>query len=472
MFGALVAAVAKGGELEAEPAAVLPEDGDVEQTDATAEMPPPFVVREWLAQSETPPSLPKGLIAGLEKFESKHQQAVSDDDQTESSELVDGETMEPSALPALDTGGQASQANDGAPSVESKEQSLRPDLPKLPAQTSDSPEQSLAASVIARPAVKTAPAATPVNLVQYFAGASWTAPHTAMGNKTGDIVKSAAVREQPVGRDLKLQLPTGSALSTTDSVSSAPSQLPTDSSPEFKPSVRDPVDEAAPHTQNAPKAPHEAERAKAPKAAVPPGGVATADPISQPSIHAQPDTPASSSDGVITPLRSANASSATDGSADAPVRLAPSARNEQSPEMQALALHIAARSARGDSRFTIRLDPPELGRIDVNLSMNSHGHAQAVLAVEKPQTLDLLQRDASGLERALKDAGLELGSNLSFSLKEEGRPAFARDDHHQGSPGRTIEIVPSDKANAIAALNVSLLDHLYGSRTTRLDITV
>ena len=91
--------------------------------------------------------------------------------------------------------------------------------------------------------------------------------------------------------------------------------------------------------------------------------------------------------------------------------------------MQTLALHIAARSARGDSRFTIRLDPPELGRIEVNLSVTSHGHAQAVLAVEKPQTLDLLLRDAPALERALKDAGLELGSNLSFSLKEEAHPA-------------------------------------------------
>lgn len=139
--------------------------------------------------------------------------------------------------------------------------------------------------------------------------------------------------------------------------------------------------------------------------------------------------------------------------------------------MEALALHIAARSARGDSRFTIRLDPPELGRIEVNLSMNGHGHAQAVLTVEKPQTLDLLLRDASGLERALKDAGLELGSNLSFSLKEEGRPTFAREDN-QGPPDRTVEVVPSDKANALAALNAPLLEQLYGSRTARLDITV
>jgi flagellar hook-length control protein FliK len=225
---------------------------------------------------------------------------------------------------------------------------------------------------------------------------------------------------------------------------------------------------AAVDVTKAPKAP---EGPKVAQAGIQSPSAGTVDPVSQFSVNVQPSTPPSNSEGIVAPSQTANVSAATDGSADAPVRLAPSARNEQTPEMESLALHIAARSARGDSRFTIRLDPPELGRIEVNLSMNSHGHAQAVLAVEKPQTLDLLLRDAHGLERALKDAGLELGSNLSFSLKEEGRPTFAR-EHNHGPHGRAVEVVPSDKANALAALNAPLLEQLYGSRTARLDITV
>jgi hypothetical protein len=191
----------------------------------------------------------------------------------------------------------------------------------------------------------------------------------------------------------------------------------------------------------------------------------------QPSPNASSNTanaPVPAADNVsITPAP--NNTSAVEHNAEMPVRLALATREGQTAEMQTLALHIAARWARGESRFTIRLDPPELGRIDVNLNVSNHGHAQAVLAVEKPQTLDLLLRDAPTLERALKDAGLELGGNLSFSLKEDARQNFA---HQYSPPSRTIELVTADAAKPHVALNASLVEQLYGSHTARLDITV
>ena len=59
-----------------------------------------------------------------------------------------------------------------------------------------------------------------------------------------------------------------------------------------------------------------------------------------------------------------------------------------------------------------------LGRVEVRLTVDDSGRAQAALTVEKPQTLDLLQKDAPQLQRALKDAGLDLSqSGLNFSLK-------------------------------------------------------
>ncbi|MBS0473313.1 MAG: flagellar hook-length control protein FliK [Proteobacteria bacterium] len=88
------------------------------------------------------------------------------------------------------------------------------------------------------------------------------------------------------------------------------------------------------------------------------------------------------------------------------------------PDINALAVNIATRSDGGTRHFDIRLDPAELGRVDVRLSVDDAGKAQAILTVEKPQTLALLQQDSSHLERALKDAGLDLAqSGLSFSLK-------------------------------------------------------
>jgi flagellar hook-length control protein FliK len=194
------------------------------------------------------------------------------------------------------------------------------------------------------------------------------------------------------------------------------------------------------------------------------------EPLPQFAINAQPHAPPPTPDGMSASPQPWNVSTAAVRSTEAPAKLALASRTEQVVDMQSLALHIAARSARGDSRFTIRLDPPELGRIEVNLNMTSHGHVQAVLAVEKPQTLDLLLRDAPALERALKDSGLELGGNLSFSLKEEGRPQFANDDYAPRS--RTLELVPAEAANAPAAVNAPVLEHLYGPRTARLDISV
>jgi chemotaxis protein MotD len=43
------------------------------------------------------------------------------------------------------------------------------------------------------------------------------------------------------------------------------------------------------------------------------------------------------------------------------------------------------------------------------------------LTVDRPETLDLLRREAPQLERALQDAGLKTGdSALQFSLRDQG----------------------------------------------------
>lgn len=83
---------------------------------------------------------------------------------------------------------------------------------------------------------------------------------------------------------------------------------------------------------------------------------------------------------------------------------------------------IAAKSIDGIKHFDIRMDPPELGRVEVHLSVDESGKAQANLVVDKPQTLELLQHDASNLTRALNDAGVSLSNNsLNFSLRGQNR---------------------------------------------------
>ncbi len=93
---------------------------------------------------------------------------------------------------------------------------------------------------------------------------------------------------------------------------------------------------------------------------------------------------------------------------------------QPTPDIPRMAVEVAARSQSGAKQFDIRLDPPELGRVEVRLSIDAHGKAEAHLTADQPQTLDLLQKDAPLLARALREAGLNVQQDgLNFSLKNQ-----------------------------------------------------
>ena len=102
----------------------------------------------------------------------------------------------------------------------------------------------------------------------------------------------------------------------------------------------------------------------------------------------------------------------------------------------ALAVEIVSRMNEGMRRFDIRLDPPELGRVDVRLEVDRAGNVTTKLTVDRPETLDLMQRDARGLERALQQAGLKTDSGgLEFSLRSHADQGGMADGH-AGRDGR------------------------------------
>jgi flagellar hook-length control protein FliK len=88
--------------------------------------------------------------------------------------------------------------------------------------------------------------------------------------------------------------------------------------------------------------------------------------------------------------------------------------------LSGLALEIAASARSGKTRFDIRLDPADLGRIDVRIDVDRSGQVTSHLTVEKPETLSLLRQDAPQLQQALNDAGLKTGNGgLQFSLRDQ-----------------------------------------------------
>ena len=94
--------------------------------------------------------------------------------------------------------------------------------------------------------------------------------------------------------------------------------------------------------------------------------------------------------------------------------------------MGQVAFEMVRQVHQGTSRFTIRLDPPELGRVDVKMHVDNTGTVSARLTVDRAETLDLFQRDRQSLERALSQAGLDTSkTNLEFSLRQQNHNPFA-----------------------------------------------
>ena len=109
------------------------------------------------------------------------------------------------------------------------------------------------------------------------------------------------------------------------------------------------------------------------------------------------------------------------GQATSPMHAAPSL---PTPD-QLRPAFTAAAAATGPSHVIVRLDPAELGRVQVGILRQPDGPSRIELVAERPETLQLLMRDQPALHRALDLAGVPAeGRTLHFQV---GSPDPARD---------------------------------------------
>ncbi len=114
-------------------------------------------------------------------------------------------------------------------------------------------------------------------------------------------------------------------------------------------------------------------------------------------------------------------------------------------------MEIAASAKSGKTRFEIRLDPAELGRIDVRIDIDRHGQMTSHLTVERPETLSMLRQDANQLQRALDNAGLSTGNGgLQFSLRDQS--SQGQNDGNQSNPNaHRLVVSEEDSVPAVVA---------------------
>ena len=154
-----------------------------------------------------------------------------------------------------------------------------------------------------------------------------------------------------------------------------------------------------------------------------------------------------------------------DAAAQATAQAQAEAQIKASPEtsrptpLHIVPVEIGARALAGNRRFDIRLDPAELGRVDVSLEISDKGDVSARLTVDRVETLHMLQRDARTLERAFEQAGLKPSdSGVEISLRDPSDQSGSRQQQRQDEEGpRTRRAwVETSEESALVAESVPL----------------
>ena len=102
------------------------------------------------------------------------------------------------------------------------------------------------------------------------------------------------------------------------------------------------------------------------------------------------------------------------------------------PATKLVAVTMQKAASNGENtKLNIQLDPPELGRIEVQMNFSKEKGMKASIMVEKPETYMMLQRDSASLERALQEMGLEQDGGINFELAEQGFD-FQQDNQRGG----------------------------------------
>ena len=118
--------------------------------------------------------------------------------------------------------------------------------------------------------------------------------------------------------------------------------------------------------------------------------------------------------------------------AQTPAQPAHAAASGPPTPLHVLPIEIGLKALSGARQFDIRLDPGELGRVDVTLSISDKGEVSARMVVDRVETLHLLQRDARTLERAFEQAGLKPSDGgVDISLRDPSDQSGFRQPRQQ-----------------------------------------
>lgn len=119
-----------------------------------------------------------------------------------------------------------------------------------------------------------------------------------------------------------------------------------------------------------------------------------------------------------------------------------------------VAVQIQRNAAANVNTFTMRLDPEELGSLEIRMSFGKDGSVKTHLIADKPETLTLLKHDAPHINRLLQQSGLNADEgSLSFDLRQQNQQHGQDDGYEASGTGsrRARNTSPAAPENALHA---------------------
>lgn len=114
-------------------------------------------------------------------------------------------------------------------------------------------------------------------------------------------------------------------------------------------------------------------------------------------------------------------------------------KTENKGEIVASKIHEVAqimveKAQSGERTFFVRLDPPELGKIEIELKFGANNKIDAVINAQTPEALGELMRQARDMVDMLNQAGFDLSkNNLNFNLNNSNNGNQNRFEQNQKS---------------------------------------
>lgn len=165
---------------------------------------------------------------------------------------------------------------------------------------------------------------------------------------------------------------------------------------------------------------------------------------------------------ALQPVKSAEAIAARDAAtaARAKASVLRAARPTAPAALKSEFAEILAKRFEKTSVFELRLDPPELGRVEGRLTVNDDGKAVLSLTFDNQNAFDLFSRDEAALKHALAQAGLDFAAGdfvFAFRERDAGDAAIPADFEGAAAAQSTRNYDPVFLANwSAGALDIRI----------------